>query len=138
MLKNKGLFLILAMLLPLSFVNANIVGVGQVGERFVYKVNGVLMLVSTGDIIDGCIIKAGSGLQCSQQNNNLNNNNKLRDLSKNLEKLDAVLNENKSLRSQLSAKKNEISKIRRISNKKLSEKNKRLNKLSHYLNAIEH
>ncbi len=136
MLKSKRLILILAMLLPISFASAGIIGVGQVGERFVYKINGVLVLVSTGDIIDGCVIKAGSGLQCSQQNNNVNNNNKLRDLNAKIEKLDTLLDENSALKSELASKKNDINRITMLTNKKLNEKNKRLNKLSYHLNSI--
>jgi hypothetical protein len=129
MLKNKKLFFLLPMLFSTSLVNAGIVGVGQIGEKYVYKVNGILVVVSESDIIDGCIIKAGSGLQCSQQNSNLNNINYSRDLSRDIKKIEPLLDKNSLLNTELKDIKLTIS-------AKLAKKNKQLNKLSSRLNAV--
>ncbi|WP_201341472.1 hypothetical protein [Abyssogena phaseoliformis symbiont] len=97
-----------------------------------------MILVSEGDVIDGCMVKLGSGLQCSQQNSNINNENALRDLAKKLKRLSLILDKNKSLESQLEEKNDEIDRIKLMSSKKIIQKNKKISQLSHYLNPTRH
>lgn len=84
------------------------------------------------------MVKLGSGLQCSQQNSNINNENALRDLAKKLKRLSLILDKNKSLESQLEEKNDEIDRIKLMSSKKIIQKNKKINQLSHYLNPTRH
>lgn len=136
MLNNKKLFLLLSILCSISFVNAGVVGVGQVGEKYVYKVNGILVLVSAGDIVDGCVVKAGSGLKCAQKNTNLNNVHALRDLNESLKNIESLLDKNQLLKNKLIEKENEIKSIKTMIGRKIIQKNRQLNKLSDRLNAI--
>ena len=161
---NKKIFIMLVMLLPISLVNASIVGVGKVGEHYVYKIHDVLILVSPGDIIDGCTVKADSGLQCTPTSDKVNNSNSLRDLAKDIQQFDSLLIENRTLTRKLKARNNQallrlkaantelkaqnnkledrirtkIDKIRKIKElviKKISQKNQRINELSSELNS---
>ncbi len=57
-----------------SAMSAEIVGIGQVGDKYIYKINGVLVSLGAGAIVAGCEVRAGSGLRCDDSYLNIDNN----------------------------------------------------------------
>lgn len=70
-MSNRRILLIVALMLSTNFSNSTVIGVGQVGDKYVYKINGILVSLTPGNVIDGCVIKAGSGLECNSDNLNI-------------------------------------------------------------------
>jgi len=61
---NKKIIAALLIFSSSTLFAANIIGIGQVGDKFIYKIGGVLVSLSAGNVVDGCVVRGSSGLQC--------------------------------------------------------------------------
>ncbi len=152
-IKNKILLLII-LFANLSY--ADILGIGQVGDRYIYKVNGIVVSVTDGDTIDGCIVSYGSGLQCSDSLNNIKHDKlqiALKNVVKRANMIEKLKAENIQLKEELAvvslfkAKSNqlknkivdleqEIIDVKNYAVKRVNDKNIKLSRLSSILNKI--
>ncbi len=47
-----------------SLAESDIVSVGKTGNRYVYKVRGLFVVASVGNLIGGCVVRSSGALDC--------------------------------------------------------------------------
>lgn len=141
MFHKKVIFAI--MLLVSSHIFANeIIGIGKVGDNFIYKVNGVLLSLSVNSIVDGCIVKPDVGLQCNGDiNNKINKSITLieQQHKKQHSLIMALSEENKKLQTLLSKANIDNEKLKKLTElyiTKINRRNKIINTLSNKINSL--
>jgi FtsZ-binding cell division protein ZapB len=127
-----------------SSVFANkIIGIGQVGDKFVYKINGVLTSLPVGSIVDGCLVRSGSGLQCDESfNGALDNTLAIGTMQERLKNIETLSKENATLsqNNHNMMQKNqqltqELQNLKKSYIAKINKRNKKINTLSNTLNS---
>jgi predicted RNase H-like nuclease (RuvC/YqgF family) len=143
---NKKIILTFLLIVSSNILADKIIGIGQVGDKFIYKINGVLASLSVGDVVSGCLVQAGSGLQCNESfNGTLENKFAIETLQDKLIKLKTIeelSNENKSIKSSIEkiTKENvnletELTNTKSMYIAKINKRNKIINNLSDKLNS---
>jgi hypothetical protein len=118
-----------------SALSAQIVGIGQVGDKYIYKINGVLVSLSAGDIVAGCEVRRGSGLQCDDTYPRIaNNKSALESLEEKMHKMQE-LGDLHSVNIQLKQQNLELQQQNSRLKNDIIKRNKAINRLSNALNS---
>jgi len=137
---NKKIIILVLLLGNTTAFASNIIGIGQIGDKFIYKIGGILVSLSVGDIVDGCTIRGGSGLQCDDSfDKNLGTQSTVEKLNK----IEDFYIDNRYMKGELIklSRDNrnltiELDSIKKSYAKKINKRNLVLNKLSLELNNI--
>jgi hypothetical protein len=147
---NKKTILACFLLSSSAVMADKIIGIGQVGDRFVYKINNTLVSLSPGDIVSGCIVRSSGGLQCDEEisgmvdddlsikkmQNRFDKLKTIESLHKDSKELQVVILENKKLKEQIADFEGTyIDRLKKSYIEKINKRNKIINKLSNTLNS---
>jgi hypothetical protein len=133
-MKINKLITLMLLLFFSAYATAAIVGVGQIGQKFVYKIDKVLVSLSVGDVVDGCVVKSAGGLQCDYANNKVDNTNALRNLTKEIANVDKWIVLTQDLQKQLKYKSDELLQLKQKTAGIIQGKNRKIEHLISNLN----